>query len=368
MEICVRFNNSILQLIMNIRIFVPDWVPAYERFVIVPFLHPFLATDKTKEDLIEQYGDWFTHIEMVCDIALCHVVMPAHYINFYYKNKKQQTLFDINRLAIVNNKLTVCWTSGDSGVTPPLQHFHLYRLGGYLSRNEGNQFCFPSFIPDVAKAHFNGKIPEPYAKTPKPVIGFCGQGKAGYRKLIIDIARVLKMRLYKLAGRTYEDAEELRCSAFDRSAMLDILERSPLIITNFIRHKQYRAGAKTAEEKKAGNELFYTNLIASQYILCYRGTGNFSVRLYETMACGRIPILVGSDNNLPFRYEIDWHQFPAIDRKDIKHLPQKIAEFHDMLSPTAFVKLQHEARLIWESYLYHQSFMKLLIEKYSGWE
>ena len=353
---------------MNIRIFVPDWMPAYERFVIVPFLHPFLSTDKTKEELIEQYGDWFTHIEMVDDISLCHVVMPAHYVNFYYKNKKQQTLFDINRLGMICHKLTVCWTSGDSGVTPPLRNFHLYRLGGYLSRNEGNQYCFPSFIPDVAKAHFNGKMPEPQSKTPKPVIGFCGQGKAGYSKLTIDIARGLQMRFYKLINRTYEDTEELRCSAFDRSAMLDILEQSPLVTANFIRHKQYRAGAKTAEEKKAGSELFYNNLVTSQYVLCYRGTGNFSVRLYETMACGRIPIIVNSDNNLPFQHEIDWNQFLVIDRKDMKDLPKKIATFHNSLSQDAFVRLQQAARRIWETYLYHRNFMKLFIEKYSTWE
>ena len=44
---------------------------------------------------------------------------------------------------------------------------------------------------------------------------------------------------------------------------------------------------------------YVENLVASDYVLCARGAGNFSYRLYETLSCGRIPVFVDTDCVLP---------------------------------------------------------------------
>ncbi len=44
---------------------------------------------------------------------------------------------------------------------------------------------------------------------------------------------------------------------------------------------------------------FRENLLESDYVLCPRGFGNFSIRLYETLSSGATPILINSGKNLP---------------------------------------------------------------------
>ena len=44
----------------------------------------------------------------------------------------------------------------------------------------------------------------------------------------------------------------------------------------------------------------------SHFNICNRGCGNFSYRFYQTLACGRIPILLYTDMILPFEEEIKW--------------------------------------------------------------
>ena len=72
------------------------------------------------------------------------------------------------------------------------------------------------------------------------------------------------------------------------------LEQENMIITNFIYRKKYRAGAKSQKDLQSTTLEYYENLLDSDYILCIRGAGNFSIRLYETLMVGRIPIFVNT--------------------------------------------------------------------------
>ena len=47
-------------------------------------------------------------------------------------------------------------------------------------------------------------------------------------------------------------------------------------------------------------------MINSHFNICNRGNGNFSMRFYQTLSCGRIPVLLNTDMVLPFSDEIDW--------------------------------------------------------------
>lgn len=70
------------------------------------------------------------------------------------------------------------------------------------------------------------------------------------------------------------------------------------------------------------NKTYMEELKNCIYSLCPRGIGNFSYRVYETMACGRIPIIIHDDcdeSTLPSLYEIKWSDFAyLIDCKDLE--------------------------------------------------
>ena len=85
------------------------------------------------------------------------------------------------------------------------------------------------------------------------------------------------------------------------------MEKSNDIKTEFIRRSRYKGGTTNKEDlSKRLKKEFFKNMNNTDYTLCVRGTGNFSARMYETLALGRIPIFVNTDCILPFNNKIDW--------------------------------------------------------------
>ncbi len=87
-------------------------------------------------------------------------------------------------------------------------------------------------------------------------------------------------------------------------------------------------------------------------MVCVRGSGNFSVRLYETLAMGRIPVFVNTDCILPFTEAIDWKEHVVwVEADEIDNIGTIVFEFHKTLSKDSFVQLQQRNRSLWESKL-----------------
>ncbi len=92
-----------------------------------------------------------------------------------------------------------------------------------------------------------------------------------------------------------------------------------------------------------------------------RGGGNFSVRFYETLAVGRIPVLLNTDCLLPLDKLINWQEHCVIlDESEYRSLGNKIMKFHNDLSDEEFVELQKRNRKLWEDFLTRHSFFKII--------
>jgi len=330
----------------------------------IAFLYPFYNTTKTWDEKIKQFGEWFLNVEITDLVQDCDAIVLPYNVGYYYKHKEQAYLDTINALSLTHHKLIICATKGDLEVTPTFTHYHMYRHGGYQSKNKGVHFAYPVFVQDPVTHLFNGQLNLHLTKTAKPIIGFCGQAKGGTKKWTIDIGRALYRRMLKLVNKWPYDNEKLESTTVRRAHILNLLQKSPLVQTNFIRHTKYRGGVKTKAEKEENTRLYFDNMRQSQYIVCYRGAGNYSVRLYETMAAGRIPIIVKSDNLLPCPNEIDWHMFPVIEENNIGNIANAVASFHASLSNQQFIQLQKTARKIWEDHLTYKSFMASWLKKY----
>ena len=329
----------------------------------IAFLYPFFR-DFTEEQKVEKYGDWFLKISVVNTAEACDYIILPHSINYYYTHNSKSFLSSINALSVRHGKRIICATKGDFEITPAFVNFDIYRLGGYFSKNAGNSFVYPVFIADPVQAFFKGPLTFHTVKSAKPVVGFCGQASDDIKKWIKDIGLGVSRRLLKLINKWPFDNDPLISTTIERSRLLRRLEKSHAIQTNFIKHKQYRGGAKTKEEKEESSREFFNNIKESDYILCYRGAGNFSVRLYETMACGRIPVIVRSDNNLPFEDEINWNMFPVVTEDNYENIGEIIALFHSSLTDEEFLSLQKKARWLWEEYFTYKKFMSRWINKY----
>ena len=127
-----------------------------------------------------------------------------------------------------------------------------------------------------------------------------------------------------------------------------------MIETDFIYRKQYKAGAKTESDRIKSTFEFFKNIESNPYTFCLRGVGNFSVRLYETLAMGRIPVVVDTDFRLPLDQSIDWSKHCLIFKE--KDLEQGLIDFHKRITPEAFAEMQIGNRKLWMEYLAREGY------------
>ena len=73
-----------------------------------------------------------------------------------------------------------------------------------------------------------------------------------------------------------------------------------------------------------------------------RGAGNFSVRFYETLMMGRIPLLIDTDIRLPLSDEINWDNHCVIATP--QNCIEKLIHFHNSKSEYELIKIQRENR------------------------
>ena len=104
--------------------------------------------------------------------------------------------------------------------------------------------------------------------------------------------------------------------------------------------------------------IFYSNIYETDYTLCLRGYGNWSYRLYETLACGRMPVFIDTDCVLPSVPNVDWKEYCVwIDKSELQYIGEKILHFHSSMSSADFVDRQRGCRELWEKHLTLDGFM-----------
>lgn len=221
--------------------------------------------------------------------------------------------------------------------SPP--HGVVYRESILASQITPHERALPAFADDLARETGGLQI---RAKQAQPSVGFCG-----------FVGSAVRRAYFRLQGRS---RKVLGLSL--RTEALNVLERDAGVETHFVRRTQFWGGAISRfrgpdpNAKRRVREEYLENLSGSDYTLCLRGAGNFSYRLYETLAMGRIPLFVNTDCALPFAEVVDWRRHVVwVEQEDLPHLGEKLREFHDSLSAEEFEQRQRDNRRLWEEYL-----------------
>ena len=251
-------------------------------------------------------------------------------------------------------KPVVVFFSGDcSDEEIPLKKAIVFRNAIYCSLRKPNDFSMPPFVEDLVEHYLGGKLTI-RQKCKKPVIGFCGLVKENSWKTR------LKTLIYQ--GIMLGKHGRLKVPPYEghilRSKALKILENSSLVVTNFIRENSLVFLIEgQLDERLEVRCKFVKNMAKSDYILCCRGSTNCSIRLFETLCCGRIPVFINTDCVLPYDWLIDWKKYCVwIDEKELPMIAEKVAEFHNNLLPQEFVQLQYECRQLWKEWLSAEGF------------
>jgi len=132
-----------------------------------------------------------------------------------------------------------------------------------------------------------------------------------------------------------------------------VLNRSSLIETNFILRKFYSCHTDTLKiPPETARQEYIENMIDSDFVLAPKGDGNFSMRFYEALSLGRIPILIDTETILPLENVIDYDSFILrVNYKNINKLDKIIADFYNQITNKEFIEMQKRARENFEKYL-----------------
>jgi hypothetical protein len=245
----------------------------------------------------------------------------------------------------------------------------VYRDSIYGTRQTPLEHAMPALCDDPAYA-----VPTPVrAYHTTPAIGFCGYTGIG-----------VMLPIYRAMGKT-EKAVGLSL----RRRALAALSSTPGLSTRFITRTQFWGGAlglqsrrmqsllrklsgrstadlhatRDLERERAVYHEFLDNVVGTDYTLCARGAGNFSYRFYETLAAGRIPLMIDTDCVLPFADEIDWARHCCIvPERELKNIGAHLKAFHAALNADSFAQLQRANRTLWETHLSPAAAMHKIIE------
>jgi hypothetical protein len=191
-----------------------------------------------------------------------------------------------------------------------------FRTSMLKSKRKENEFVLP-YIWEEIKDTASELLP----KLNQPIIGFCGNIKHNIGKRFTTIKK---------------------------------FKRDSRFISNFILRQGFWGGKPNDVDYK--NE-YIDNIKQSHFSICNRGRGNFTIRLYQVLSLGRIPVLIDSDMMFPFENEIDWNQI-SVRSKSQNQLIEKTFLFWESKGEKEMGESQLLSKDVYENYFSPHGFGK----------
>jgi hypothetical protein len=258
----------------------------------------------------------------------------------------------LDRAAAAGVPAVFFWAS-DATDPFPLAGAVVLRPSLFRSGRRANDFALPGFHEDLLE-YVGGSLPV-REKGSRATVGFCGYAPEPPR------AASARMRLRRVAGDVKRSVAVRRGlpvpeDVFVRRRAIDGLLNQDAVDTNIVLRDDYGGSAVFPHldvdlwmKRRAE---YVQNIVDSDYVLCTRGNGNYSYRLYEALSLGRIPVFVDTDCVLPYDFEIDWPSYGVwLDRTCVNDVGERVATFHAKLGDGDFVDLQRRCRQLWEEFL-----------------
>lgn len=282
-------------------------LPLFDR-VIINQNKDFVNSEKWQKGISEI-------IEYVDDVDVCDVII--------YPNKLDIDIKKYIDISITSSKKLLCFYNDDNELSTCLpDNVHVYRTSLIKQKRKQNEYSMPAWSCD-----FTDLVDIVYReKGISPVVGFCGAITHDSRYHVIE---TLKENI------NIEKHFKIRDSFWGGS-----------IHNKFLRDE------------------YVQHMSESDFILCCRGAGNFSYRLYECLSLGRIPIIINTDVVLPCDDIINWQDL-GIWIDDITNINDIINKFWSKLTYYDYSKKQKTCRSIYEKFLSPEGFARYLSNKYT---
>ena len=329
--------------------------------LLFPFWGPILRdTMPYIKNAVMQHlydGKDFVLVEHAADADF--VVVPHSYER--YKRKYPEKLAQLKAEARAAHKLILADASSD--VEHPIldEDIVVFRQSQYRYTQKDNEITIPLSAEDLLESYYGGVLTIRH-KHVVPSISFMGWAR-------LPLARHIKTKIKELPKLFYSvfnsDFSAEQRGVFLRQRALKILKNNTAIDSRFLIRDSYSGHIETlqgsVEEKR---KQFVSNIFDADYALCVRGDGNSSIRFYEALSLGRIPLLLDTACVFPLEDKIDYKEFCVfVDHKDLAHIDERLIQFHAACSPEKFEQMQRRAREIFCVYLRNDVFYQHVAEK-----
>jgi hypothetical protein len=296
-------------------------------------------------------------------------VFPAEYQQCH-SEERRGFFHSFTQLAAAAGKPTIVFTGGDLEHVLPEFTGYEFHTSLYRSTKAKSTFGMPPAIGDLVDEELGDSLPL-LTKEPVASLGFCGSAPPFGMSLGKEMLKeTLRDLLYGagLLSRTHVGyaprAKAIRLLRRTKTIKTDILIRGNSRFTWAFGYLLKDTDESTLAEQR---QEYLANLLGSPYTLCVRGRGNYSLRFYEALCCGRIPVLVNTDCVLPFENQINWKDYCVwVDESDISYIGEILSDFHARISNIEFKELQLACRKLWLDYLSPESFMRNLSKNFSS--
>lgn len=336
-----------------IKVFIGKLIPGVPH---IPLLFPNLGKAHSGGALFthEVFRFFATPVVEIVEIPTeaDFILLPHAYV---FAERYPEYLSSILRLSKETHKPVIIFAYGDIDVDVAVPNSIIFRYAQYRYKKRPNEFIMPPYSGDLLEGSLSLKDKH----EGPPTVGFCGwasyrsifdQLKAGLKNLAIDFEKII-------AGSRIEARKK---GIYFRQRALRSLSDSSLVEPNFIIRSSHGLHRATIDfDAGVARQEYIKNILDSDLCLAVKGDGNASVRFYEILSLGRIPLFVDTESLLPFEDKINYEDFIVrVDYSKLGSLPKRAADFYATVSPEAFLEKQRSARAAFEKYLRIDSFFK----------
>lgn len=328
---------------------------------LVPLLLPNIQEDLPTRQLFqkEAFRDFTAPLVTIeADPARADVHLLPH--NYPLVSGNAQYLRRCQETAARHGKKIVVFWNGDGTGPVALDNAIVFRTSQYDSKLRKNEYIMPAYAEDLKG---KGLFVRDKTDTP-PVIGFCGWAQYKNAKNAVgSFLQALPHEAYALLTG-YPQSQSFIKGLWLRRRILAHLSRSKRIRTNFRIRSSHSAHAKTIRLNPAqARREYIDNMLASDFVLCVRGDGNYSLRFYEALSLGRVPILLNTDVRLPLEDIVEYSDFVLkMHIADMLRIDEIVAEFWEQQTEQSWFIMQLKARDAFEKFLSPPRFLAYAVD------
>ena len=322
-------------------------------------VHPIRAWwgDGTNDWKLHEDGFNFykTLFELTDEIDEAELVFLPLTLNYYIKHNKLALVDKLISKSKLSSKPVFIWVDGDQQINYYRDGCYILKYSGYKSRGLQNEIILAADMKtDLLEEYFSGKL-NILEKSEQPRIGFDGIAEYPFFKLSrLVLKNSMVFLKFKILNEIVEP-DPIIPLLLRRKRLLNSLKFQEDICCNFNLRNSFALG--TIGQSRLARIEYIENINSNDYTFCLRGAANYSLRFYETLCLGKIPLFIDSDCILPFEDKVNWKEVCLfIDEEDEENLPELILEAHNKIGNSEFRERQVYCRELWLNYLSYQGF------------